>query len=159
MIEMVLVSLLFAVLLVGAAIWRLHEFPESISALVYLLKWPWMWTLWLWIVVLLITPAMIEAVGDGWQSVAFLSASSLLFCGAMPLFLAEHHTAHNILGVTGGVLSQVCVAVISPLWLLVWLLFIPLSAGIWRQTSCKGVFIAEALCSVALYGALLTSWI
>ena len=65
MIEMVLVSLLFAVLLVGAAIWRLHEFPESISALVYLLKWPWLWTLWLWIVVLLITPAMIEAVGDG----------------------------------------------------------------------------------------------
>ena len=153
---MVIVSLLLAVLFTGIAIWKLRELPESFSAMVYVFQWPWLWTLWLWAVVLLLTPMMIESVGDDWQFVAFLSTASLLFCGTMPLFIKEQRMAHYIFAVVGGVLSQVCVALISPWWLLAWTLYVPLTAGIWRSTSDKSTFLAEVLCAAALYGAMLT---
>lgn len=150
MITLILVAVLLAVLYVGIAIWVTKEIPESVSAMVYVLPdggWRWLWTLWMWAVAFLLAPAMIESIGYDLQFIAFLTVANLEFCGALPLFMEEHHKAHNILGTLAGVMSQICVCLICPWWLFLWFAF--------ATVRTKAVFFAELICFVTMTGALL----
>ena len=186
MTYLVLTSILLAVLYVGAAIWtrwraadshggfaeRLNAaLPDSISALVYELPCggQWLWIVWLWAVSLLTCIPLIEALPDDARALGFATLVCLMLCGAMPISDSSvNRRAHNVFGILGGILSQVCVAILSPWWLAAWLLFVavygydllPSQDGrIYpsRWYDGKGVFLAEVICAVTVFGPLLSS--
>ena len=147
-----LVSIIMAVLYVGAAIIIKKEIPVSISSLVYILPeggWRWLWTIWIWITGLLLIVPLMDALPDEWRFLGFFTIASLMFCGAIPLFMEEYNTWHNILGVAAGILSQVCVAVINPWCLTLWILML---SALWMRS--KAVFISEAICFISLLSCL-----
>jgi len=153
---MLISSLIMAVLYVGAAIWKNRELPDSISALVYDLpagRWRWLWSAWLAAVTLLLAPSL-TAAGP------MLAASATVVClamvAAMPLVPGTHNIEHYTTAIWAGILSQVCVWHADARWLWLWLLFVPMTANIWKQTIGKGTFIAEAICAAAVYGSLLS---
>ena len=118
MIRMLIFAIILLVLYVGIVIWKKKELPKSISHMVYDLPkggWRWIWTIWLWTVVICVAPSLIEALsGSAFQFVGFLAIASLLFVGAIPLFDADHIKWHNILAISGGILTQVCTILTIP---------------------------------------------
>ena len=161
-------SVLLAVSFVGIAIWRKRVMPESISSLVYVFRWKWMWTVWLTIVgILTCAPAIevLDRIGMGF--LGFATLACLAFCAAMPIFVEEQKQWHDILGISSGVLSQLCVLMISPWWLLSWLLLVFLAIHVYmnpdgkvaKVVSHKGVFIAECICYVSLEGSLVSEFV
>ncbi len=188
MTYLVLASILLAVLYAGTVIWRRWRdtdasasfserlnaaLPDSISALVYELPRPgqWLWIVWMWAVSLLTCIPLISAMPDDWRILAFATLACLMLCGAMPI--SDSHVnrrAHNVFGILGGVLSQVCVAILTPCWLLAWIAFVAVygydllpsqNGRIYpsRWYDGKGVFLAEALCVLSLFGSLITYFI
>ena len=161
---MLTISILLAALYVGAAIWNRKELPESVSAMVYVLprSGQWAWIVWMWAVALLTCIPLIDALPDGARMLGFLTLACLVFCGAMPISNnTTNRRAHNAFGILSGVFSQVCVAVVSPWWLAAWSLLV--LAWIWttkdfarKAFDGKGVFLAEMICAVAVFGSLLT---
>ena len=162
------VSMLTAVVPLVVASVRERQVPASISAMVYLLPkggWQWLWTLWLWAVAFTLAPPLIEAMPDGWRFIAALMLASLSFTAAMPLFDQENKKLHYRFAIASGVLSQLCVLILNPLWLLSWLPMLALIVsafaahndedGIPKVCNGKGVFIAEVACVLLLYAALL----
>lgn len=181
---MLTISILLTVLFVGTVIWgrwrdtdasasfseRLNTaLPDSISALVYDLprRRQWLWIVWMWAVSLLTCIPLISAMPDDWRILAFATLACLMLCGAMPI--SDSHVnrrAHNVFGILGGILSQACMLLISPWWLLAWLLFaavygcdaLPSQNGrIYpsRWYDGKGVLLAEMICTVTVCGSLL----
>lgn len=161
------ISFLLVVLFVGATIWRIHDIPVSISSMVYSLpkSMQWLWTAWIWAVSLTLAPSLLDALGR-YSFLGFLTVACLLFCGAMPLVKHEKNTLHNVFGVAAGILSQACVVVISPWWLLLWLLMLPFIIGAAASINDaeevtfadgKGTFIVESICFLTLFMALIAS--
>jgi hypothetical protein len=160
---MFLLSILLVALYLGAAIWRKRELPESISAMVYLLPeggWRWLWSFWLWIVSLLTTIPVISILDTrNMAYLGFFTLASLVFVGAWPLYRPETRKAHYIGGSAAGILSQVCVLVICPWWLMLWLLFTGVDIAArydkWFPTwlDNKGVLLAECVCYTTYIGA------
>lgn len=168
MVTLLIVSILLVALYVGATIWKRKELPESVSAMVYDLpkQGQWLWTVWIWSVGFSSFPIVFEAMPEKWEAVAHAFATSLVFVGAMPVVRGKRNTAHNILGVSAGIFSQVLVLRVCPWWLLVWMpmavLMLMCSVRI-SGNSCipsilegKGIFIAEDLCGLSYYGSLFT---
>lgn len=160
---MLFLSALLVALYVSVAIWRWRKLPDSISALVYCLtkKWQWVWTVWLALVTALMAPALTEAMPSAWYSVAsHICIICLAMTAAMPLLPGSNNDVHNGLGIAAGILSQVCVAIICPWWLLTWLLFVALCTYIFIENKKtvfegKGTFVIEAICWMSLMGCLL----
>ena len=170
MVTMLIMSIIRAVSFVGIAVWRMGQLPKSISSIVWLFdgNWKWCWTIWLWLVTVLLAPALVSAMENSvLQFVGFFTIACLMLVGAWPLFNAEKAKWHHRVAVVAGCLSQICVAIISPWWLLAWFPMVVLSIsamdafndsnGIPRILDGKGVFLAEVICMVSLYGALLTA--
>ena len=168
MMTLLLVSMLTAVVPLVVASVRKRQVPVSISAMVYLLPkggWQWLWTIWLWAVAFTLAPPLIEAMPDGWQFIAALMLATLAFTAAMPLFGQENKERHYSFAIASGILSQFCVLVLNPWWLLPWLPMLALvmlvsaayndEDGIHKVSNGKGVFIAEVTCVLSLYAALL----
>lgn len=153
-------SILLAVSFVGIAIMSMREIPESISSIVFLFDGccRWIWSMWIFCVTFLIAPSLMDAMPDEWRFIGFLQIACLAFVGSMPLFDTEHRNLHNIFGISAGVLSQVCVLIIRPWWLLAWIVF-PVTTYYGRDKEWlngKEVFISECLSMTAMYGSLLT---
>ena len=151
-------------LYVGAAIWKERKLPESISAMVYVLPktGQWLWTIWIWAITLLLAPTLFETITEDFGALAHCFATSMMFIGAMPLVKNETNKAHNALGISAGIFSQICVLIINPWWLMTWLvlLIIPFCDRKWYIPGLpmwmiySRIFIIETVCSTALYGAL-----
>lgn len=148
-------SLLVAISVASIIICREQKIPESISAFVWLLKYKWFWTLWIWFIAITLGIPVIEILPDPLKAIGFLMISSLGFVGAMPLFEEELRTVHNFLGIAAGILSQICVLIINPWWLLVWIGAISLLI----LPNRYAVLISEVLCSISIYGCLFTSFL
>lgn len=165
MTVMILCSILLAVIYVGTSIWKRRELPESVSAMVYDLPyaWRWLWTLWVWVATYLLMPSLMEALPERWQAVGFLFGASMIFVGGVPLIRDERNTAHNMLGIAAGGLSQLCVWLISPCWIPVWLvmpflwgwLYVQPHGWLAKTTADKDIFIAETLCWLSLTGSVI----
>lgn len=165
---MIVISLALAVLGVVLAVVSCSKIPDSLSALAYLLPYggQWEWTMWAWFISLGMCIPLITSLPETWQFLGFLTLACLMLCGAMPISDANVcKRAHDILGIAGGILSQVCVAVLNSWWLMVWALWIILmgctviqseNGNMRRLFSGKGVFIAEVICLSTLAGVLLT---
>lgn len=167
MTAMIILSILLAMAFMVVAIRIERGLPDSISAMVYYLPRPlqWVWIVWMWAVVMLMCIPLIGAMPESWKSLAFIVLGCLMLCGAMPISDTNvSKTAHDVFGILGGMLSQVCVVFVSPLWLTAWLLWafcmgstvIQPEGGDMRSLfKGKGVFVAECVCFLTLAGALL----
>ena len=151
---LLIISILLTASVTGAAIRRLGELPESISALVYVFRHKWMWVVWMWAVSFLtLIPAIssLDRVGMGF--LGFGTLVCLLFCAAMPIFMKDKKHVHDILGISGGILSQCCVLFIDPNWLFTWSAFVFVMGSVYVQpqgklakaVEHKGVFVAECV--------------
>ena len=159
MIVILIISVLLVALYVGATIWRFRALPDSISAMVYALPeggWRWLWSAWLALVGILTFAPVVEMLdGRGLGILGFLPMALLMFVAVWPIFDREHYRWHNIFGTAAAVVSQVDVWLISPYWLLLWLLMVAavFMKGL-RHTGTyfggKGVLIAEVVCYVVL---------
>lgn len=165
--------MLLAIAGVGVATFNNKELPESISGLVYDLpkKLQWLWTLWIWAITVTLAPPLMEATeGNTLQFLAFFLVASLGLCGAIPLVAGEKNRAHYTLAAIAGILSQLCVIIINPWWLLVWgAWWIPLSFCIiffdkkpwWSKIEDviegKGMMLVELTAMATVYGCLLFS--
>lgn len=161
---MVTTTISFALAAVGiaACCGKIGGVPDSISAMVYELpkKWQWTWTVWLCLVAMLLMPDLAERCGwIGWLTVVCL-------CGAAvtPIIQQETRRWHNVMGVMAGWLSQLCVWFVCPWWLLVWTVMLALmmgTLGAYNDTDepavadGKGLLVAEVICAVSVFGALL----
>lgn len=160
---MLFISILLVVSYVGTAILKEKTLPESISALVYILpegRWRWLWSAWLALVTVFMTPALVSAMTT---AVGLLVAGATIVCLAMvaaiPLLPGYHNKWHYGIGIAAGILSQVCVALVSHWWLMAWILWVAVCVRIATSKEKtifdgKGVFIAEAVCWLALTGSL-----
>ena len=164
MTTMTILSILLAVSFAGAAIWRLRALPDSISAMVYALPdggWRWLWSAWLAMVDILTFAPVVEILDvRGLGILGFLPMALLMFVAVWPIFDREHYRWHNIFGTAAAVVSQVDVWLISPYWLLLWLLMphVVFIKGLYHTETYfngKGVLFAECMCYVALVGASL----
>lgn len=168
MMTMTVASMILVALAVIIHILVWNGLPDSISEMVYKLPsggWQWAWTIWLWAVLVLLTPQLITVLDDNYKVLGFLTIGCLALVAAMPLFEGTDRKWHYILAIIGGILSQVCVALICPWWLLLWFVMVYLCGRAyfddeksWPQTlNGKGVFVAEVICMMTLYGAILVN--
>ena len=159
-LALIIISVVIALSYVVGVIWKKRELPCSLSAMVFELKGnaKWLWTLWIWAVGALAMIPMIEALdGKDLGIVGLVTLVLVYLVGAWPLFDEGHRTLHNVLGVSAGILSQLCVILVSPLCMLSWSLFALIMAvgyvfpNVVRWCDGKVVFISEMLCLVPLW--------
>ena len=164
MMILTLISLFLAV--GGMVLMTRGGVPDSISGLVYNLpsRRRWLWSGWLVAVALTLMVPLMSALGDfAW--LGWLTAVCLIGAAVTPVIHKDTRRLHNICGVAAGVLSQICVMVLCPWWLLCWFIYVPLIAGSMAAFNdseempvvCngKGVLVSECICAVSLYGSLL----
>lgn len=166
MITILILSIILVVSYTGTTIVRYKSLPDSISAMVYSFprQWQWVWIVWMWFVAFMVCIPAIEFLADTWKFLGFFTLVCLSFCGAMPLKKHEQNMTHNIFGVSAGILSQLYVALVSPCWLLSWLLFVAVAVySVCVKSSTvfngKGVFVMEAVCWFSLTGCLIGKFI
>ena len=151
---LVIYSLLICV--IGLVFAMRDKIPQSISSMVYLLDEDrqWVWSLWLAVVAFLMMPSLLAA--SEW--LGWLTVMCLLGTAVTPIIHEDTYKLHNILGILGGIFSQLCVLVTSPLWLLVWVAMGIFAIVAYNNDGLIGkyvVLVAEILCAMSLYGALL----
>ena len=166
MIAITLISAALAV--VGMAVMLKGNIPDSVSGLVYNLSATkqWWWSVWLSAVAITVMVPLMVALGD-WAWLGWLTSVCLIGAAVTPVIRSDTRRMHNICGVAAGILSQLCVVVLCPWWLMCWFVFVPLMAGSMAAFNdsedlpvvCagKGVLVAECICAVSLYGALVTA--
>ena len=162
MTTLVYLSMAIAAAFLTAATIKRRALPDSISAIVYDLPhtWQWFWTVWMWAVAITVGIPLIDVLPDNLQLFGFAKMTLLCFVGAMPLVRHESNTAHYILAIIAGFLSQVCVLAVSPAWLLTWLLMVVVYVDKRLSRTAladKAVLLSELICAGTLYGALLQS--
>ena len=165
MTVLLVINILLVAVYVAATIWRMKALPESISAMVYELprKWQWVWSAWLVAVAFTLMPVLLEKLPDGVEFLGFLTTIGLVGAAVTPLVQTETRKWHYILAIGAGVLSQVCVAVLSPWWLLLWFSMIGVLCVMLEWPNSKvakvlqgnGVFIAESVCYATLIGSVI----
>ena len=85
--------------------------PDSISAMVYTMRHPVLWTLMVWAIAAIGYWLMCSASED-YVPLAFVSMACIGFVGAMPLIKNDNNTLHWVCGIGGCVLSQIwCILV------------------------------------------------
>lgn len=128
------------------------KIPESISALVYYLKYPWIWIILIWIIALLGLCTMVP-FNQTYEIIAFLSCSCLGFVGAMPLISTEKNKEHYFLAIIAGVLSQIWVLLVNPKVLIIWLGYLLLMC--FPQLRSKWCLLVEIFCLLSVVLTLL----
>ena len=151
-------------ILVSFLSWHIYMdgVPDSISSMVYELKHKWVWSVWLCAVSLTLMPVLIDTLPDYVRFVGFLTICCLLGCCITPLIRKELQGVHNMLAIMAGLLSQICVILICPWWMLAWTGMIAicgyvlLCAG---EEECaidgRGLLLAEGFCALTTYGCLI----
>ena len=165
MLILLTISAVLAVLYVGAAIWKRHSIPESISAMVFDLprKWQWLWSIWLWAIAFLTCIPAINALAEkGAEALGFATLVCLVFTGALPLYDKDNKRMHYFFAYAAGILSQACVVGLDWHWLLVWLVYplLPYIDGYFYMPGLPmwllriKTFVIETLCAIPFFGAL-----
>ena len=131
--------------------------PDSISALVYHMKHPWLWTIMIELSVFILLPLMC-GFSDTYSIIAFSSCACMGFVGVMPLFIKETKVAHYFFAILGALLSQLwCVLVGNWLVILGWWALYLVFLGILAITGYadKWCLFAELWCIAGILGILL----
>lgn len=162
---MLLISILLVVLYTSTAIGIKRELPVSISSMVYTISsniWRYIWQIWLALSTICLTPKLFECTeNSSFQFIAFLTVACLIFVSALPLIEKDKNTIHNVLGITGGILSQICVLIICPWWLILWPIILFAYYKLHNKDfykkyiEGKEVFVSEVICYLTLVGSLI----
>lgn len=174
MTTLVILSIVVAAIGIAAAINKEKELPVSISAIVYDLPLigQYLWSVWVWLIVGLLAFPLLDVMGGVWWQgmIAYATIASIGVVGALPLVPGDEDVRwcwHYNLGIFGGVMSQVCVALISPWWLMIWGIWAVLAvlstfeqevkwiAKVNDATAGKGVFLLEVTAMLPVYMCLL----
>ena len=161
----VLVSILLVISYLVAVGYRRGALPDSMGSVAYVLPdggWRWLWSVWLGASVFTLTPKLFFVMSPIGQMCAHAFATAMLLLVLLPLMKHEGDKGVLALGTVACLFSQICVALINPWWLLVWL-FIPAlwldtcmkGATVERWYSGKGVLVCELLCYSDLAFSLL----
>jgi hypothetical protein len=157
---LLIVNILLVVSYVGITIGRMKALPESISAMVYELPKgrQWVWSVWLCLVSFTLMPVLLEKLPDNAEFLGFLTVLGLAGAAVTPLIHADTRKWHYVVAVGAGILSQVCTAILSPWWLVLWLIMLGLQYILENYSDSKAakalygkqVFIAECICYMIL---------
>ena len=159
-----LISVLVTAIYIGYVTKRTGELPTSISACVYEFSEKrslMCWTGFMWVAGICGMIPLLAKLGD-FGMVGFVTIIFIAFMGIMPLSNKETRPWHYWLAVLAGVLSQVCVALVCPYWLLIWTIWLPFLAGAMAAMNDseekptllngKAVLFAEFSCAVSVWG-------
>lgn len=138
--------------------WKARGIPYSLSSLVFALpkKQQWVWSAWMGITAVLVLSVIMEALPETWEFAGFLLTACLLGVSATPLIHKDTERWHDTLAIFAGVMSQICVAILNPWWLIAWvLMLIKPCVRRWARANYT-VFLAEVMCGVSLFGSLFT---
>ena len=120
--------------------------PESISASLSKYK-KWIWTAFMEIAAFGECPALLEVLPTSLQFVGFLTSTCMALTGAIPLIKIDKNIVHNILGISTGVLSQICAGILNPVVLSSWVIM-----PFFKK---KRTFVAEIICYANTIAAVL----
>lgn len=163
---MLLIPIFILIIGLSIIIYKLESIPNSISEIVYYLPNKFFWIIWIWIITFTTAPNLINSLeGSTWQFLGFLTITTLIFCGAMPLVKKTKNIVHYILGILAGIFSQLCVLILCYKMLLIWLLIIGIGIiiifnksqldKIYNYIENKRVFILEIISAITLYSSIL----
>ena len=149
-----MIILSFLLFVVGVVVWLVRSGcdPESLSALVYEVPsgMQWVWVLWMEAVAFSMAPCLLDVLPEGCEVFGWLMVVCLMLCGGMPLVRNEENRWHYLFAIMAGVLSQLCVVLLCPWWLLLWVLYLACLPFI----GSRWCFWVEVACAVGLYGCL-----
>lgn len=155
----ILISMALVALYIALVYRRRGSLPDSMGTEVYVIPdggWRWLWSVWMWSTVYTITPKLFHVIPEQGQPCAHAFATAMLLLGILPLLKHEGDRGVFALGLAACFMSQVCVALVCPWWLLMWLSLPALAA--WRSDLLAGgryrLFV-ELTCYCSLTGSLL----
>lgn len=168
MVSFVIASIVLSVAYIGWTLVSSGKVPESMSAMVYSLpkKQQWVWSFWLAMSSTLLLPRIFSIVPDNGKFVGFLMLVALIGVAVTPIIQQETRNWHNVLGWAAGGLSQACVGIVNPAWLILWVVlgiiivfyqcaFAKSDDEIASMFGKCGIFILEVMCAFTLYMSLL----
>lgn len=131
-----------------------RQIPKSVSAMVYGFprRLQWLWSAWLVAVGFLLLIPMWERLNDRLACFAFLTFMFLTGAAVTPLVNRETSLWHDWMGVSAGLMSQCVVAVINPVYLLSWALYLAVLPFPYMRS--RLVLVSEVCCAASLYGVL-----
>ena len=146
-----LIALLVAAMVVTIATIKKKGVPDSVSEIAYIIP-HWAFSSWIAVVGVLLMPDMMEHLPDGLQFIGFLSVVGLLCVAASSYYRTEAAPLHYVGGILCALCATVVTAIINPLLLLGWLLYlIEMLIAKWRNWCFWG----EVLVFVLLVAALI----
>ena len=130
------------------------KIPDSISAMVYSMKYPYLWTLMIWIIAA-VGYFLMTSKSESLIPLAFATSGSIAFVGCMPLIKNENNILHWICGIIGCALSQVwCILTAGFIPILLWWVAYCIMLILTKQTS-KWSFWLEMWCIGSVVGIYL----
>jgi hypothetical protein len=164
-IILVLISFLTVFGLLVGWTWRDGRLPATVSDMAYNhveKSRRAHYTLWLWAATFTLTPALFYLIPEEWEGLAHAYATSIVFCGIMPLVARHRNLTFVVFGLAAGVFSQCCVIALCPWWMLVWTHLGALVAFVDRRDTVpamfvgKGVMVIEFVSWFTIASAILT---
>lgn len=150
-ITLSILVIVITALFLGYDIKLTGEIPRSLSKIVLDIPYKAMWTFYMWLCALLMGIALAFVLPEQYTLMNFGMVACLILCGGFPLIIEEAEKFHTIMGIVGGIFSQICVAIINPWLLLFWILYGLLcwwkksSAVLWSEIVC---FLSTCLCVI-----------
>jgi len=150
-------SLLLTVSYVANAIYIEKGIPESVSSHVYRLGMSrrWYYTAWIWAVSLTFAPALFLATPHDLDMMPHILVTSLLLTSVLPLIEREGHSWHRAATVVSAVACTACVYIVSPAWLLLWVVAVAVS----MYHHARVPFLVQTTCVASLLGSLILEMI
>lgn len=148
-------SLLLALTGMVGYLCYVREVPKSVSAMVYGFprKLQWLWSAWLIAVGGLLLVPMMERLDDRLCCFGFLAFAFLVGAAVTPLVNRETSLWHDWFGVSAGLMSQCVVAILNPVWLIWWGLYLAVLPFPCMRS--RLVLVSEVCCAATLYGVLI----
>ena len=116
---MSVLALLVALAVVVFVTIKSDEIPDSISAIAYIIP-HWTFSVWIAVIGMMIMPDVIVTLPDNLQFIGFFSVVGLFFVAASSYYRTEAAPLHYIGGIMCAVCATIVSALISPLFLFVW---------------------------------------
>lgn len=139
--------------------------PSSMKEIAYILPeggWRWLQSVWMAATLYTLTPKLFLVIPDRWEVCAHCFATAMTMLCILPLLKHEGNKSHQVLDVVSSVFGQICVLIINPLWLALWLVVPVLMARSrhemsrrWQDGRIK--LVCSLLCYATLALALLFS--
>lgn len=118
-----LLAFLVAMVVIIIAANKKVDVPDSVSEIAYIIP-HWAFSSWIVLVGMLLMPDLMEHLPDGLQFIGFLSVVGLFCVAASSYYRTEAAPLHYIGGVLCALCATIVTAIIAPVLLLTWSVFL-----------------------------------